>query len=102
MNKIWVTQLKRSNDIISQLLFNRGIKNVKEKVQIERFLKPNYESDLNNPEDLPDFSKAKKAILKAYRERHKIGIYADYDADGIPGAAFLYKALKKIGFELAV
>ena len=103
MDKIWQIQPRKHDDIIIQLLYNRGVisrENQNEK--IEKFFHPNFESDLHNPSSLPDCGKAVSRFSQAVKKKEKIGIFADYDADGIPGAAFLYKALKKLGLESEV
>lgn len=83
----WVLYPKKSDDIIDQLLINRGIK----LSQKEVFLSPDYIKDLEDPFHIKDMSKAIKRIEKAIINKEKIGVFADYDADGIPGAAILYK-----------
>jgi single-stranded-DNA-specific exonuclease len=43
--------------------------------------------------------KATERIYAAIKNDERITIYADYDADGIPGATVLHNLLKKIGYE---
>ena len=96
--KKWVVHPKKSNNIIDQLLINRKI-NLKNK---ERFLNPNYERDMYNPFLFHDMDKAVKRIIQAIANKEKIGIFADYDADGIPGAAIISRVLRYIGVEVSV
>lgn len=59
------------------------------------FLSPQYK--LGNLWDFEDMSIAVDRIYKAIKGGEQIGIYADYDCDGIPGAVVLldlFKALK--------
>jgi single-stranded-DNA-specific exonuclease len=65
----------------------------------EKFLNPDFDRDVFDPKFLPDFSAAISRIRSAIDGGEKIGIYADYDADGIPGAALLYKTLSALGSE---
>ncbi|OQA53119.1 MAG: Single-stranded-DNA-specific exonuclease RecJ [candidate division WS2 bacterium ADurb.Bin280] len=51
---------------------------------------------------MPGVIEAKKRIIEASKKGQKIAIYADYDADGICGAAILYKALKDYFDEIKV
>lgn len=95
MNKIWQVRNKKYDDVIKQLLFNRGI-SVDNK-SIETFLEPDFDKDFHDPSQLPDFEVAIKRICEAVEKKEKIGIFADYDADGIPGAALLYKTFKVLG-----
>lgn len=94
----WKIAERKFDDIIDQLLFNRGIlKNKK-----ESFFEPDFKKGLGDPFLLKNFSKAIERIRRAIENKEQIGIFADYDADGIPGAALLFRALKKIGVESTV
>lgn len=77
------------------LLYNRGIKNVK---QAEKFLHPSYTDELHDPFLLNDMDAAVTRILEAIKSNEKIVIYSDYDCDGIPGAVVLHDFFKTIGF----
>jgi single-stranded-DNA-specific exonuclease len=94
--KRWIVLPKKSDDIIKQLLIDRGIKDK------ESFLNPDFTRDLLDPYLIKDMAKAVKRIKQALKNGEKIGIVADYDADGIPGAAILYKTLWFIGTEAYV
>jgi single-stranded-DNA-specific exonuclease len=89
-------ELAEHDSLTAQLLFNRGIKTKKE---AEKFLNPNFVTDLHDPFLLPDMQKAVDRILLAIEKGERIGIWSDYDADGIPGGALLYDFFKLIGFE---
>lgn len=103
MDKIWQLKKRKFDDPVKQLLFNRGIIGDKTAPEsIEQFLEPNFDRDFFNPELLPDFAVAIKRIKKAIDEKEKVGIYADYDADGIPGAALIYRTLSALGLEVEV
>jgi single-stranded-DNA-specific exonuclease len=61
----------------------------------QAFLSPSYK--LGNLWDFEDMATAVERIYKAVKSDEQIGIYADYDCDGIPGAVVLldlFKALK--------
>lgn len=82
-----------NEELVEQLLLNRGIKTEKER---KKFLNPkleDYEKDLN----LAGIEKAKKRILQAVAKKELIIIYGDYDVDGLCGAAVLYLGLTSIG-----
>lgn len=98
----WEIKEKKYDDIILQLLHNRGIFNGKNKKEVELFIKPDFEANLHDPYLLSGMKKAVERIVKAHREKQTIGLFADYDADGIPGAALLYKALTLIGFKVEI
>lgn len=88
----WKVLPKKSDDLVEQLLFNRGI-GAKEK---EQFFNPKiseFEKDLN----IPGIEKAQKRILKAIHDKELIIVFGDYDVDGITASAILYKALTSLG-----
>ena len=89
-------EFEKYPELLGQLLFYRDIKTQKE---AEKFLNPNYEKDSYDPFLIKGMDLAVKMILKAIKEKKKILIYSDYDADGIPGAVILNDFFKKIGFE---
>jgi single-stranded-DNA-specific exonuclease len=95
----WQIKKRIFSDPVKQILFNRQLIDQNEHLNPEVFLEPDFDRDLCNSKLLPDYKKFDKRIILALKRKEKIGIYADYDADGIPGAAFLSKALSKIGLE---
>ncbi|OQB06023.1 MAG: Single-stranded-DNA-specific exonuclease RecJ [bacterium ADurb.Bin212] len=98
MKDNWKILPRQDSGVIEQLLFNRGL-NVSEK---EFFLRPDFEAGLCSPSKLPFFDIFLSRIKKAILHKERVAIYADYDADGIPGAAFLYKALMLLGLDVEV
>ncbi len=95
MSKKYSAKPKVSDNLVEQLLHNRGIKTEEEKLN---FLNPNFEAHLHDPFLLPDMKKAVERILAAIEKNQKIGIWSDYDADGIPGGALLHDFFKLIGY----
>ena len=81
--------------LLAKLLFHRGIRDA---TAAALFLTPDYDRDNLNPLLLKDASRAAKRILAAIRAEEKIAIYADYDADGIPGAAMFHDFFNRIGY----
>lgn len=79
----------------SQILINRGIR---KKEDVERFLSPRL-SFLRDPFEIPDMRKAVDRTLKAVREREKVCVWGDYDADGVTGSSITVLGLKKLGLE---
>ena len=80
---------------ILQLLYNRQLTEVQ---TIEEFLHPDYSKDVHDPYLLRDMSKAVARIVEAKKNKEKVAIYGDYDADGVCGSAILYRCLSIIGF----
>lgn len=89
----WKVAPKKSDDIVKQLLINRGLKTEKE---IEQFFNPKisyFEKDLA----IPGIKKAQNRINQAIKNNDLIIVYGDYDADGICASAILYKGLTSLG-----
>lgn len=94
MNKLekkWVIKKRSEEDIISQILVNRKI----EKYDFNSFLNPSFEKELLDPFKLPDMKKAVERIKVAIDKKEIVGIFSDYDADGIPAAALLSETLEE-------
>jgi single-stranded-DNA-specific exonuclease len=89
------TKLVSYPELTRALLFARGIEELD---LAEKFLNPNYDTDLHDPFLLKDMDKTVTRILKAIDTNEKIGIFSDYDADGIPGGVVLHDFFKKIGY----
>ena len=84
----WVIRSKLPKDPISAIL--------EEKKKSGFVLDPSYEN-ISKPGLINDLSKAKAIILKAISKKERIGIFMDYDADGVCAGAVLYKALECLG-----
>ncbi|MDD5415619.1 MAG: single-stranded-DNA-specific exonuclease RecJ [Candidatus Daviesbacteria bacterium] len=89
----WKIAPRKSDNLVEQLLINRGIKTEKEK---EQFFHPKI-SDFASDLQIPGIKRANKRILQAIERGELIIVYGDYDADGICAAAVLYKGLTSIG-----
>lgn len=89
----WKVAPRKSDDLVEQLLINRGIKTEKEK---EQFLHPKI-SDFEKDLQIPGIEKANKRIKEAIKGGELIVVYGDYDVDGICASAILYKALSSLG-----
>lgn len=96
LNKEERNELLAFSDITAHLLFHRGIKN---KDEAEAFISPLYDKGIHDPFLLNDMEKAVLRILKAIENKEHIVVFADYDADGIPGAVVFSDFFKKIGYE---
>ena len=83
--------------IVAQLLISRG---VYEPEQVRTFLDAKL-TGLRDPELLPGAAAAAERIHVAVRDRRKIVVYGDYDADGITGTAILLSCLRLIGGDVS-
>src|SRR5579859_5060339 len=80
------------NDVVTEVLKNRGIKTKKE---LQKFLHPKL-SDITIKTaeiDTKQLQKALKRLEKATQAKEKIIVFGDYDVDGITGTAVLWETL---------
>ncbi len=87
------TELAAYSSLVQRLLVNRGITN---RADADRFMNPQY-ADLASPWTLHDMDKAVSRIIVAIKNNETIAVYADYDADGVPGAALLRNVFDAAG-----
>jgi single-stranded-DNA-specific exonuclease len=88
----YILKEQQGDSFIDHLLNTRGI------TEKQAFLNPNYIEGVHNPFLLKDMKKTVERINKAVENNEKIGIYSDFDADGIPGAVVLHDFFKKIEY----
>ena len=73
------------DEITSKLLSIRNIK----KENVQAFLSPSIKNFLPNPEIINDMQKSTNRTMRAISQKHKIGIFGDYDVDGASATALL-------------
>ncbi len=88
--------LEAYDDILAGLLSARGITDMP---AAERFLRPDYVLHTHDPFLLQDMDRVVDRIFAAIEKKEWIGIFSDYDADGIPGAVIFSDFFRKIGYE---
>ncbi|MCX6755741.1 MAG: single-stranded-DNA-specific exonuclease RecJ [Candidatus Nomurabacteria bacterium] len=82
-------------ELLGILLKNRGI-SIED---ADKFLNPNYETDIYDPYLLKDMERSCIRIFEAVEAKEKIVVYSDYDCDGIPAAVIMHDFFIKIGYE---
>ncbi len=88
-----IRKLEPFSPLAAQLLHNRGITDIP---AAEAFLACD-ESLLENPLLLPDIGLAISRLQQAIVDGESIGIFGDFDADGITGTALLAEGLENLG-----
>lgn len=86
-------------DLVKRLLKNRGIVRQEE---IEDFLFPSYDEHTHDPFLMKGMKPAVERIVRAVKNKEKIAIFSDYDADGVPGAVVLHDFLLELGHKKLV
>ena len=89
-----------SKDIVKILLRNRGIKTAQ---QEKEFLNPSDPAKITLRKLKISEAQVKKTIARlkqAYKNKEKVIVYGDYDADGICGTAVLWESLYSLGFDV--
>lgn len=86
--------LKNYSPTISQLLVNRDINDVQE---AEQFINPDFLKNYD-PFLLDGMDIFVERIHTTIKNDEKITVYADYDADGIPGAVVIHSLFEKINY----
>ena len=77
----------------ARLLWNRGVRNDKDAAQY-------FASGLDDfldPMELPDMGLAVDRISKALSDSETIGVFGDFDVDGLTGTAILLRIIRSLG-----
>jgi len=85
--------------VIEALLSDRGYLDT---ASIERFFRPDYDRDLHDPFLFKSMRKAVDRMKTALESGERIGIFGDYDADGVTSSVLLRTALEQLGFPVTV
>ncbi len=83
------------SDLVRSLLAKRGVVSPED---IAAFLAPDYLAHTHDPFLMCDMKIAVDRLLRAIAANERIAVYADFDCDGIPGAAILSDFFSKIGY----
>lgn len=85
--------------ITSTLLAARGYKNEEE---WGRFFAPQYDRDLHDPFLFSQMERVVERIGRAMKRGEVIGVFGDYDADGVTSSVVMREALEALGVRVAV
>lgn len=98
-NPEFVSYLSRSasiSPVFSQILISRGIKTA---AAVKDFLNPGI-SGLSDPFDLQGVKEAVERIKVAHKQRERVFVHGDYDADGLTATAIMVSALRTAGLDV--
>lgn len=82
--------------LLARLLSNRGVLDAE---QAGPYLAPRLANHLRSPMLFRDMGAASERLVRAISKRELIGIYGDYDVDGISGSAILVRFFRSLGVE---
>jgi single-stranded-DNA-specific exonuclease len=84
------------NPILETLLEKRGILPAEQ----DHFLHPDFARDTHSPNLMKGMSVAVTRIVQAIEGEERIGIFGDYDADGVPATALLVRCFERLGVKV--
>jgi len=82
-----------SSPLFDRVLFNRGLRGPH---AARAFLQPRVE-DLSDPLELPGMEAAVERLAKAAAEAEPVGLFGDFDVDGLAGTAAMALTLRSFG-----
>lgn len=85
-NKDWLTKVLAEN------------RNLKTKRELEEFLNPSLDQIIGTK--LTDLEIGIKRVERAIKDKEKIIVYSDYDADGITATAIMWEVLNDLGADV--
>ncbi|KKU13389.1 MAG: Single-stranded-DNA-specific exonuclease RecJ [Candidatus Magasanikbacteria bacterium GW2011_GWC2_45_8] len=104
MQKKWVVlppapqefleQFPSIHSVGASLLYHRGLKTQE---TIDKFLSPDYSRDMHDPFLFKDMRRAVTRIITAIKQKEKIVVHGDYDADGVTASTILVSCLNRLG-----
>lgn len=93
MSSEFRTQFPELPPVVSQILWNRGIRTLAE---VDVFLGPDWTRDVISPFTFTQMQKAVDRVFLALEAGEMITVHGDYDADGVCGSAVLMSTLLDI------
>ena len=99
INSSFIQKNPQFNRVILQLLYNR---NLHTNEQIDYFLNTDFSKQILDPFLFNQMEEAVKLIIHHIKQKNKILIYGDYDADGVTASALLADTLSTLKAEVDV
>lgn len=85
--------------VVALLLEERGYIETEEQA---RFLSPQYDRDLHDPFLFSQMERVVERIGHSLKHQETIGIFGDYDADGVTSSVVMREAIQKLGGQVVV
>lgn len=87
------------NALFEELLSKRGIVTPEAR---DEFFAPDYEKHLHSPFLFREMEAVVLRVAKAMQQKETVGIFGDFDADGVTGSALLREGLSGLGLKTLV
>lgn len=87
------TKIQSRRDLVHEILTARGIKDPDDFLKITK-------KKLHNPYKLRNMKKAVTKIIDAVQSKKKIGIFGDYDCDGVSSTSIWLLVLRELGADV--
>lgn len=87
-----------SSSVVVHILRQRGV----DPKEQDRFFSPNYDRDLHDPFLFLDMEKVVGRIDAARKEGEKVGVFGDFDADGVTSSVIIRETLQSLGINFIV
>ncbi len=96
MNTEWIIAPRSHDDLVTQLLVNRGVL----PAERDAFLLPSWEMGTHSPFAFTRMQEAVDTMFSVLERGDPIVIHGDYDADGVSGSSLLFGAMTDIAASL--
>ena len=87
----FISKFPEFDALTSQLLYSRGLDSQE---KVDEFFNPDYSQDLFDPFLLKDMDRAVERIEQAVKKKERVGIFGDYDADGVTSSVLLMELFR--------
>lgn len=88
-----VSPVLAHSPLINRLLYNR---NIRTRAHAHAYLNPSPEG-FSDPFLLPDMEIAATRLLQAIRSGERVGVFGDFDVDGLTGTAIVVRTIEELG-----
>ena len=85
--------------VIEALLLDRGYADTAAR---DRFLRPNFDRDIHDPFLFAQMERVVARIGEAKKNGERIGIFGDFDADGVTSSVIMREALTALGISISI
>ncbi len=89
----------RFQDVVDHLLSLRGVVDAEDR---RRFLSPDYDAHFHDPFLFSSMRKVMDRLEAARKNGERVGVFGDFDADGVTSSVLLREGLEALGIPVSV